>query len=168
MSGSESAIEKLLQRWEEKNPGTPVRPVVERAVDLGFTVAEPGTFARSLRLEYAAPAGRAVTLQVDARSLTAVGADVRDRAGRVHGAVVRRKDVQFPFDAVDPDEVLGVLAAATAKKPQLSRAIVVRAAAGAGALLFVVALLVGGTAASSETDADTASSGTEATAPATP
>ena len=53
-SGSESAVEQLLQRWESKNPDTPVRPVVQQAIDLGFTVSEPGGWGpkRHLRLVY--------------------------------------------------------------------------------------------------------------------
>lgn len=117
-AGSESAIEQLLQRWESKNPGTPVRPVVERAVDLGFTVAPSGGWrsGRNLRLAYEPRSGQAVTLHVDALQLTAAGADVRGKAAAVPGAVVRRKDVQFPFDAVDPAKVLGVFSGATAEK----------------------------------------------------
>ncbi|MQA36034.1 hypothetical protein, partial [Modestobacter roseus] len=186
MSRSESAIEQMLQRWEAKNPGTPVRPVVQQAVDLGFVVAEPTSSARYLRLVLDAPGG-SVTLYADAQRLTAAGAGLRDLAGSLPGAVVRPRDVQFPFDAADPGEVLeGFRAAATGETahpptaelpaapepasaaPRTARLTPTRAAAAVAALLFVIALLVGGTAASSETDADTASSGTEATAPATP
>src|SRR4051794_19046327 len=128
-SPHQSAIEELLSSWEAKNPGTRVRPVVQQAVDLGFTVGPPAGWGptRHLRLEYEPRSGSAVSLHVDARRLTAVGAAVRDRAAAVPGAVVRRKDVQFPFDAVDPAEVFGFLSGAAVEKRQISRVTVVRA-----------------------------------------
>jgi hypothetical protein len=117
-SSHQSAIEELLSSWEAKNPGTPVRSVVEQAVDLGFIVGPPAGWGptRHLELTYEPQSGSAVSLHVDARRLIAVGAAVRDRAAGVPGAVVRRKDVQFPFDAVDPAEVVDFLAGATAEK----------------------------------------------------
>jgi uncharacterized protein DUF1524/excalibur calcium-binding domain-containing protein len=140
-SPHQSAIEELLSSWEAKNPGTPVRPVVQQAVDVGFTVGPPAGWGptRHLRLVYEPQSGSAVTFHVDAHRLTAVGAAGGDSATAVPGAVVRRKDVQFPFDAVDSADVLGVLSDATVEKRQISRMTVVRAAVAALMLALVVA-----------------------------
>ena len=135
-----SAVEELLARWESRNPGTPVRPVVQHAVDLGFTVEPTGGWgsARQLRLVFEPGSGPAVTLHADALQLAAIGADVRDKAASMAGAVVRRKEVQFPFDAVDPVEVLDVFSGTTAAKAQVSRVTIVRAVVAAVALVFVL------------------------------
>jgi hypothetical protein len=114
-----SAVEELLARWEASSPGTPVRPVVQRAVDLGFTVVPPrgSRTARYLRLVYDPPAGRAVTLYVDAVRLTAAGAAVREVGAALPGAVLRTKDVQFPFGAADPGQVLQTIRSAATGEP---------------------------------------------------
>ena len=114
-----STVEELLARWESKDPGTPVRPVVRQAVDLGFAVVPPGRFSvgRSLRLEYHPRRGPSVTLHVDSAGLTAVSDDARELAAAVPGAVVRRKDVQLPFATVDPSAVLTTLGATAPPHP---------------------------------------------------
>jgi len=99
-----SAVEELLQRWLSRNPDSPVESVVQRAVDLGFAVVPPGGSgtAKYLRLVLDAPTGRGATLYVDAVRLTAAGTGVRELAAALPGAVVRQRDVQLPFDDVDP------------------------------------------------------------------
>jgi len=114
-----SAVEDLLARWESQIPGTPVRPVVQQAVDLGFTVVPPSRFggARSIRLVYDPPTGASVTLHVDAHSLT-VGSDgAREVAAALPGAVARRRDVQLPFATVNPTTVLTTFGTAPRQNP---------------------------------------------------
>ena len=99
-----SAVEELLARWLQRNPTSPVEAVVQRAVDLGFAVVLPDTKGAPtyLRLVLDPPAGKPVTLYVNALRLTAGGAAVRDVAAALPGAVAGSRDVQLPFDAVDP------------------------------------------------------------------
>src|SRR3954469_22856424 len=101
-----SAVEELLTQWLSRHPGSPVRNVVDRAVDLGFAVVAPDGAAKYLRLVLDTPGTRRLTLYVDASGLTAAGAAVKELAASLPGAVVRSRDVRLPFDSADPYTVL--------------------------------------------------------------
>src|SRR4051812_25731015 len=101
-----SAVEELLTQWLSRHPGSPVRDVVDRAIDLGFAVVAPDGAAKYLRLVLDTPGARPVTLYVDASGLTAAGAAVKELAASLPGAVVRSRDVRLPFDSADPYTVL--------------------------------------------------------------
>src|SRR4051794_22165341 len=100
-----SAVEELLASWVKRNPASPVRAVVDRAIDLGFAVVAPDDAAKYLRLVLD-PGHRAVTLDVDGAGVTGAGAAVQEAAASFSGAVVRSKDVRLPFDSTDPFAVL--------------------------------------------------------------
>src|SRR4051812_3493086 len=99
-----SAVEELLARWEQRNPASPVRAVVERAEALGFTPVLPSGPRAPKYLELVLDD---TTLHVDALRLTAAEAGVRELAAGLLGAVVTATDVQLPFSATDPFAALG-------------------------------------------------------------
>jgi Protein of unknown function (DUF1524)/Excalibur calcium-binding domain len=109
----DAAVLKVIKALKAKKPGTPARAIAQRAADLGYELVPParGSAATYLRLLRKAPAGRPVTLYLEAAKLASVSPDQRTFAESVAGAVPGPKEVRFPFDSADPFAVLAGFAA---------------------------------------------------------
>jgi hypothetical protein len=114
------AARKIIKALETRHRGTPARAVAERALELGYALVPPASRpgATYLRLIRKPPAGRRVTLYLDAAKLGSVAQDQRGFAESVAGAELRITEVLFSFGSADPFAVLAAFAAWSENPPQ--------------------------------------------------